>query len=1233
MIGVYMVPIGQRNWTALILLVAFVLGAGCQQSTSTGVRDGAAGTGAEAPMSGGASQSDAAVSEPQPEDAKRPDQDVEQRAAPSAETPSQIVDSVRDELEQFLAAFCDTYEKEDVDGYAALWNQQSPDFATWLPRFRKLFVSERVVMSNAEIVEIRSLDETSCRMLVQLLDTRQKRIGDEPPRSKQIQRILDLTRTTAGWRLNRYVPAELEFNERFMQTDTNDARDALLRDHSNLLTPSLCDELLKRAAELSSSNRFEEARREHEYAVRIAERLNHRRSIAITKYRLSEWQRSHGSLTRARTLLAEVVDLAAGLDDRLAALAAEGLAETECLRGQATAALQYAERAKQFAERTGDEDYLLRAEVQIERALLQLGELDRAEQIVRRLLARGEERNSDVLRVFMLTELGNIHSRRDDVRAAIQDFSQALAIARGFADPVELAQIEANLARLYGNQGAFATAIGIYDRIADVFEKAERTKERADILNNRGSLRDAMGAPGARDDFEAALAAYEKNGSGQGQVSALVNISRLQRRAGDPAGAANSCRRCLQLLQGSGDRWLYRQVRMELARALESHGDMEGAIGTLEEQLAESRARGDTAGVEEALHVLSRAGDDDARMSYARQTIELAAESGASSFLYAAHHHLALAHYKRGEMRECESALKNAVRAVESLRQAVLGSDKELIGFLDSGSRTEPYHSLVRFYAEFDRGSEALFYAESAKARTLLELLQQDRVQAESQMTAEEREREAAFKARIGALNRALLTERQATEFDAQNYSALQRELQESRESYDRFRDQLFQRYPELAVKRAEFRAIDSEQLSRLVPDDHVALVEFVVRMEKAVLIVVTRDGGLGEGAPSQSPLQIQCYFIQASPDELRDAAESIREQLARPRPIEGNQLHELYERLLGDASRQLAGRTRWIIVPDGPLWNLPFAALQPEPGRFLLEDVLIEYAPSLTALHHFRRLNSATNSATESEPLGPVAPPTSEVRSAPGNATVLAIGNPTTSQQVSTQFRTLRNGEALVDLPEAAEEARQIAAMYPENDVLLLVADEAREELFRQQAPRFDILHLATHGILVDRQPMHSFVALAPSPPPDGVDDGLLEAREIAQLQLHARLVVLSACETARGAARAGEGLIGMNWAFFAAGCPATVSSLWKVDDAATRALMVEFHRNMRERGQRPAEALRNAQLRMLNDFDADSSTLRGLTLQAKNVPEDPQTTTTAARRAAPFYWCAFVIVGGSEK
>src|SRR5262249_26475397 len=140
---------------------------------------------------------------------------------------------------------------------------------------------------------------------------------------------------------------------------------------------------------------------------------------------------------------------------------------------------------------------------------------------------------------------------------------------------------------------------------------------------------------------------------------------------------------------------------------------------------------------------------------------------------------------------------------------------------------------------------------------------------------------------------------------------------------------------------------------------------------------------------------------------------------------------------------------------------------------------------------------------------------------------------------------------------------------------------NKAQEAVVKAQASRYRYLHFATHGFLNDVSPLLSSIVLA-QPPAGSSDDGFLTAREIFGLNLNAEMTVLSACNTGRGEARSGEGIIGLTWALFVAGCPTQVASQWSVDDLSTARLMARFYTRLKA-GQGKGNALRRAALSLL--------------------------------------------------
>jgi CHAT domain-containing protein len=209
-----------------------------------------------------------------------------------------------------------------------------------------------------------------------------------------------------------------------------------------------------------------------------------------------------------------------------------------------------------------------------------------------------------------------------------------------------------------------------------------------------------------------------------------------------------------------------------------------------------------------------------------------------------------------------------------------------------------------------------------------------------------------------------------------------------------------------------------------------------------------------------------------------------------------------------------------------------------------------------------------------------------------------LILGNPATGDYDAAAIVTER--DELGNLPFAEDEAQAIAALY-ETDAL--IRDDATESVVHQQAGETDILHLAAHGKYNPVAPLSSLIALAPDndAPNNRASDGWLTVGEVYGLDLErADLVVLSACESHLGDLSAGDELVGLTRAFFFAGTPTVVASLWSVDDRATGLLMERFYTHLRA-GMGKAAALRQAQL----EIRADSN------------------------YANPFYWSAFVLSG----
>jgi CHAT domain-containing protein len=272
-----------------------------------------------------------------------------------------------------------------------------------------------------------------------------------------------------------------------------------------------------------------------------------------------------------------------------------------------------------------------------------------------------------------------------------------------------------------------------------------------------------------------------------------------------------------------------------------------------------------------------------------------------------------------------------------------------------------------------------------------------------------------------------------------------------------------------------------------------------------------------------------------------------------------------LYSLLVEPAAKLIPRDSRVIILPDGSLYSLNFETLiVPTPApHYWIQDVTITNASSLTLLDHSR--------ATVP----------------PQNARLFLVGDTISSDD---QFPPLR---------QAAREMALVKGHFPEERSRILTGKDATpSSYFSAQPERFDFLHFVTHGTASRTHPLDSAVILTKSG-----DSAKLYAHEIIARPLHAYLVTVSACDGVGTRAYAGEGLVGLSWAFLRAGAHNVIASLWEVNDDSTPKLMDELYKGLRA-GQDPATALRNAKLSLARS-------------------------TGVFRK--PFYWAAFQLYAGS--
>ena len=177
-------------------------------------------------------------------------------------------------------------------------------------------------------------------------------------------------------------------------------------------------------------------------------------------------------------------------------------------------------------------------------------------------------------------------------------------------------------------------------------------------------------------------------------------------------------------------------------------------------------------------------------------------------------------------------------------------------------------------------------------------------------------------------------------------------------------------------------------------------------------------------------------------------------------------------------------------------------------------------------------------------------------------------------SEQHSRSSRTSSLRKILTDIPATKTEVQYLENNFNGSFWYDAISNERN---FKQEAPKYDIIHLAMHGLLDEKNPILSSLAFTENG--DSIDDNFLEAWEISHLKLNAQLVVLSACEAGYGKFQQGEGVMSLARSFMYAGVPSLVVSMWQVNDASTSIIMQAFYKNL-AKGMDKAAALRQAKL-----------------------------------------------------
>ncbi|HKQ78452.1 MAG TPA: tetratricopeptide repeat protein [Blastocatellia bacterium] len=1123
--------------------------------------------------------------------------------------------------QEFYAA----YSKEDLDGFLQLWSSKSPELASRRSAMQKLFADhEKIEVKGLAILKM-TVEGVKAKLRVEVeLNAIEAKSGKPAAGLGKMIRALHGVKEEGAWKVWREASAVEDLADALALLKTDDERSAILTAEKELVTENLVRELTRQGGRLRSQGNYPEALARYRLAQKIAEQIGDQAGVADILIDIGIVYESQSDYARAIEHHQKSLSLSEALGNKAgASRALLNIGIVHYRQGAYAQAIEHYKKSLGLSEALGDKTGVSKALNNIGIVYQDQGDYTQAIEHYKKSLALFETLGDKAGVSSMLHNIGNAHQSQGDYAQALEYYQKSLTMFEALGDKALVSRTLRNIGRVHYNLGDYARELEHYQKSLALSEALKDKVGVNNTLNNIGSIHERRGDYAqALEHYQKSLALSEAMGNKADVSRALLNIGLVHSDQRNYAQALEHYQKSLALSEALGDKAGVSGTLNAMGEIYRLQGDYAQALERYRKSLALSEALGDKAGVSGTLNnigiIYKRQGDyaqalehfrksrtlsealgDKARVSYAlgnignvyysqgdyaqalehyQKSLTLSKALGSKASISGLLTSIGKSYRALNQLTPARQAFEEAIGVIETLRAQVAGGAQEQQRFFED--KLASYHAMVELLVAQYQSGAALAYAERAKARALLDVLQSGRIDIVKAMTAAEQEREREFNHYLVSLNTQISRESLRPQPDPARLNDLKTQLQKARLDYEAFQTSVYAAHPELKAKRGESEPLTLQQARDLLPDTHTALLEYVVIDEKTYLFTLTLNA-------AGTAVELKVYPLEIKREELVDRATSFRDTLAKGSPGFRQPARELYDLLLKPAAAQLRGKTSLIIVPDSAFWELPFQALLTAPNRYLIEDCAIAYAPSLSALREMIRLSEGKRDSTRSP-------------------TLLAFGNPALGKQTIARARSVLMDEKLDPLPEAERQVNTLKQIYGATKSKIYVGAEAREERAKTEAGAYRILHLATHGILNDSSPMYSRVLMAQAEG-DANEDGLLEAWEIMKLDLKADLAVLSACETARGRVGAGEGMIGLSWALFVAGCPTTVASQWKVDSASTTELMLEFHRQLK------------AQMSGSSNQFSAARALRVAALKLQRSEEYRH----------PFYWAGFVVAG----
>ena len=1024
---------------------------------------------------------------------------------------SSLQQNIDPALRAVVERFFETQAAEDVEAYLALWSRTAE--RPQPQQLKYIFDSGDDAFLDLEISRA-TIERNSARVRVSVTRVRSVLNSTNPDGSRRmvssrLQLSLTFVLEDGTWKLVREAAPVDELATALIAAQDPVVRAAMLQADEDLLTFRLVDALSRRADALAQQTQYKGALAIYERALEVA--------------RASGDRKAQGQML-------------------------QNIATSYYFLREFAPALATYEKRLAIERDAANDDGIATALVGIATIRYSTYEYSAALALYREALVIQERLNDEAAVATTLISTGNVYYLQGDFEAAIADYRRAEVLKRKYSDYGGAASALEGLGRTYAAQGDYPAALIAFSGVLDESRTRKDIRREASALQNIGDTHFRLAnLDAARAAYDDSRQRYEKSGdlANAGRVWQGTAVTELLSGRLPQAGAAyaKSQVTCAAVVPHPDDECVARAlVGLAFTQAAQEHYDP--AIATYRKSIdafsklkAPEAAGRAVVGLAEAL---SGKEDYQAALAEAVNARQIAVVLDADDLLWRALVAQSRAQRKLGQKAESLGAARAAITAVQHMAAAAL----ERPGTPVPRDTATAYTTAAVLHAEAGDAENAWRTAEEMRVHALRVALAANERDIARGMSDEERATERKMAAELNALLVQRDREKGLPKPDSSRLDRLDTAIRAATAKRAAAQRRIFDRLPDLRVWRGLAPAATLDEI-RGVAEPGTLLVQFL--LDERDLVVLTAER-------SSEDVTLAAHVVAARRQAVAERVAHAIEPASLADADTWRAASADVVKLVPPAVlTQLSSVRRIVVVPDDVLWRIPFEALPLGAGS-VGDRAIVTYAPSVTSM---------------------VRPPPAGASSAPPfHVSILAA--PSVPATVADSLKTTAPSWT-IRAPEAAEnESLRIQSALAEGTVTTLAHADATEEAFRASAGTASVLHLAAPARLNAASPLFSPMLLAR---PEAIaeapvtNNGILEAREIPNMPLAARLAVLSdpAALSMREAAGA---LPAVQWVWRAGGVEGLIIRRWASDETATAEMLGHFYERLRS-GTSPSEAM----------------------------------------------------------